>query len=575
MTEPTIPFHTFLWKVGSRCNINCTYCYVYNSVDDRWRDQPRLMSPAVARATADRMARHLSAHGKSSAAVIFHGGEPLLGGVRHLSMITSVIRDRFAGTGIEVSLGMQTNLLLLDEPMADFLLEHGFSLGVSLDGPPEVNDRYRLDKRGRPTSALLEEKLGLLLGPRYRSMFGGFLCVVDPETDPRRVTDYLLSFDPIGIDFLFPLDNHDRLPPGKRGDTDSTAYGEWLTQSFDHWLSRPNTTRVRIFQSIINMMCGGPSLVESLGLRPVDLIVVETNGEIEAVDSLKTTFRGATRLGFHVDRDDFDDVARHIAVRSRQLGATSLADQCRRCDLVEVCGGGYLPHRYSTARGFDNPSVYCADLQLLIEHIHRSLARAVRPVLRQAERRAAANGFASSAGMERAHQPIRRLARDALGGGGSVVDCGCGDGTLLRGIAADTGATPYGLELDEDKVRLARRVLAGAGGEARVANVYGPSWPWPDLVFDLCLLPLSALLAAPAEPADALRATLAARARALLVYAYDDDLRRYGSLVAMADLAGLRLVGDPDGGIACLAELPGAVPLPGAALTPNPAAGRA
>lgn len=376
-TSALIPFHTFLWKVSSLCNLSCKYCYVYKSVDEGWRRQPKLMSPDVARQTALRMLEHLRAHDKKSVSIVFHGGEPLLGGLRHIRELISIIKDVFRGSGVTVSLGMQTNLLLLDEDMAEFFLQNNICLGVSLDGPPEVNDINRIDLRGRPSSARLEKKLSLLLSPRYKKIFGGFLCVINPHTDPVAITEYLLSYDPIGIDFLLPLDNHQRLPAAKNGDVNSAVYGDWLVKSFDYWMSRPNSTRVRIFQSIINMICGANSLVEALGLHPVDLIVIETNGEIEAVDSLKTTYSGATRLGFNVVENDFNTVAGHIGVKSRQMGAMSLCQQCKDCHLVGVCGGGYLPHRYSETRGFDNPSVYCFDLQRIIVHIYRSLRSSV------------------------------------------------------------------------------------------------------------------------------------------------------------------------------------------------------
>ena len=554
-TSPIIPFHTFLWKIASRCNLNCSYCYVYNSVDDRWRDQPHLMSEAIARRTALRMVEHLRAHDKMAVSIIFHGGEPLMGGLPHLEMLTSVIRESFGGTGIAVSLGLQTNLLLLTEAIANFLMANNISIGVSLDGPPHVNDRNRLDLLGRPTSNRLEHKLAMLL-PKYRRIFGGFLCVIDPTTDPVEVTDYLLSYDPIGIDFLFPLDNHDRLPAAKCGDAGASVYGKWLVRSYDHWMSRPNMTRIRVFQSVINMMCGGSSLVEALGLNAVDLIVVETNGEIESVDSLKTTFNGATKLGFHVDVHDFNEVANHIGVRSRQMGATSLSAQCRSCRLVGICGGGYLPHRYSQARGFDNPSVYCEDLKELICHIHQSVAAAVKPIMGKAVRRAEGNGFASPVGMATAHEPIKRLAKQVLDGGEalSVLDIGCGNGLLLHAIATETGATPFGLELDSRKARYARRLLRRLGGEVETANLFTAQWPWPRQVFDLAIVPITSFLEAPDDLVGRLHLHLTTHARKLLVYAYDDDRKRFGNLTSMAHRAGIPLLGSTLQDTASLAQ---------------------
>jgi uncharacterized protein len=369
--QPAIPFHTYLWKIASRCNLACPYCYVYFLEDQGWQRQPKFMSSEVARQTARRMLEHLQSHRKTDASIIFHGGEPTLGGAAHLRELTDIIVETFYGSGIALSVGMQSNLLLFTEEIGDLMLERGLTIGVSCDGPPKVHDLFRIDHQGRGTSAEFQKKMALLTSPKYRPIFSGMLCVLNPETDPAEVTEYLLSFDPPGIDFLFPLDNHDRRPRYKDGDAvNRTPYGDWLVASFDYWRTRPNRTRIRIFNSIMNMMCGGASLVESLGLGAVDLILVETNGEIEGVDSLKSSFGGAATLGFNVFDHEFDRVAEHVAVRQRQLGAHSLSQTCQSCDIVHICGGGYLPHRYAAANGFDNPSVYCADLDKLIRHIH-------------------------------------------------------------------------------------------------------------------------------------------------------------------------------------------------------------
>lgn len=378
---PLIPFHTYLWKAASRCNLNCSYCYVYNLADAGWRDQPILMSERTARQTAIRMRQHLESHAKDDAVIVFHGGEPLFGGVNHLRKMVEAISDVFDGSGVNLAVGVQSNLLLFTPEIGDYMLDTGISIGVSLDGPPEINDIHRVDRVGRPTGARLEAKLALLTSPRYRPIFSGFLCVINKDTDPVNITEYLLSYDPPGIDFLLPLDNHDRRPPGKEGHLlNATPYGDWLIKSFDYWMRRPNRTQIRYFMSIIRMLCGAPTLVESLGLHPVDLVVVETNGDIEAVDSLKSTFDGATKLGFNVFENDFDTVASHIGVRTRQIGAQSLCQKCRECSVVNICGGGYLPHRYSAERGFDNPSVYSADIEKLIRHIHAKVSDELRLV---------------------------------------------------------------------------------------------------------------------------------------------------------------------------------------------------
>ncbi len=366
-----IPFHTYLWKIASRCNINCSYCYIYNLADSRWREQPRFMSEHVAKQTALRIREHCLRNNKKDVLIIFHGGEPLLGGVSHLRMLVSVIKETLSE--LTVSLGMQSNGLLFTEEIGNFLAENNISIGISIDGPPEVNDVHRVDHKGRPTSAALEKKLALIT-TQFRQVFAGFLSVVNINADPVKVTKYLLSFSPPSFDLILPYNNYDSLPEGKEVNKDVTPYADWMIKIFDYWCQQNTKTNIRFFNSYIRLLFGRYGTLESQGLSPVDLIVVETNGEIEAVDSLKSTYDGATKLGYNIFDNDFDSVARHFAVRSRQLGAQALCEKCQRCAVVNACGGGYVPNRYSSERGFNNPSVYCSDLEKIIRHVHAKIS---------------------------------------------------------------------------------------------------------------------------------------------------------------------------------------------------------
>lgn len=95
MTEPEgpVPFRTFILKVANRCNIDCDYCFVFNSKDQAARRLPARMDLAVVRAAARRIGEHASAHRLRAIHVVLHGGEPLLLGVGHMTGLLQTVRD--------------------------------------------------------------------------------------------------------------------------------------------------------------------------------------------------------------------------------------------------------------------------------------------------------------------------------------------------------------------------------------------------------------------------------------------------------------------------------------------------
>jgi len=102
--------------------------------------------------------------------------------------------------------------------------------------------------------------------------------------------------------------------------------------------------------------------------------VVETDGAIKQLDSLSATYPGAADTGLHIATSAFDAALWHPTTIARQIGAEALCQQCQACPVMEVCGGGLYPHRYRPGDGFRNPSVYCADLLHLIEHVTARVA---------------------------------------------------------------------------------------------------------------------------------------------------------------------------------------------------------
>lgn len=370
-----VPFRQFILKMHSRCNLACTYCYVYHGADSGWRRRPARMPEATTRRAAERIAEHVRAHGLRRVRVELHGGEPLLAGAASLVRQTAQVRATLPADCTLVA-GVQTNGTLLTESALETLAAGGIRVGLSADGgTPELNSR-RVDHAGRPSWPALSRAARLL--QRHPESYGGILCTVDVTASPGAVLDSLCSLRPPVLDFLLPHANWSAPPPAPVPGGGPTPYGDWLCEVFDLWWDLPRPSpRVRLFTEILGLLLGRPSGTEAVGLSPVTALVVETDGAIEQVDSLKSVYEGASGTGLDVFGNSFDEALNHPGVAARQLGLHALAEQCRRCPVVRVCGGGNYAHRYRAGEGFRNPSVYCTDLEQLIRHVAHRLDAAV------------------------------------------------------------------------------------------------------------------------------------------------------------------------------------------------------
>jgi len=363
-----IPISSYVVQLASRCNLNCSYCYVYNMGDQSWRTMPHFMSTEIVSLTASRIYEHCKIHDLDEIFVSFHGGEPLLYGTSRMRNL--LVRFSQALKGIKTHWGLQTNGLLLDEEWIRLFAEYDLKVGISLDGPAKVNDRSRVDHQGAGTHSRVIGNLRHLQSAEGQRVFTGCLTVIDPDSDPLEVFRHLVALNSKVIDFLLPHANWENLPPSKCHDPYvMTPFADWLIPIFDEWFEHfSGKVEIRIFEEIMEHLAGGTGSLESLGIQPVSLIFVAPNGDIEAVDTLKS-IPGQQVLGMNLVTHSFDDVQAHPKYVMRQMGANSLADSCRLCPILETCGGGYFPHRWSKANGFRNPSVYCSDLMKLILHI--------------------------------------------------------------------------------------------------------------------------------------------------------------------------------------------------------------
>jgi uncharacterized protein len=370
MSRPLVPLGQVVLKVHSRCDLACDHCYVYEAADQSWHGRPMVISEEVTAQAGRRIAEHAAAHSLPAVQVILHGGEPLLAGPARLRQIITTLRTALDGV-CDLDLRIHTNGVLLNERFCALFAEYQVKVGISIDGDQAANDRHRRYADGRSSYDQVIAAIGLLGSSRFRDLYAGLLCTIDVANDPLVVYESLMDLRPPRIDFLLPHATWDH-PPARTAGAEA-EYAQWLIAIFDRWLADGCPSRIRTFDSILSTLRGGESHTEALGLDPAGLVVIETDGSYEQVDSLKAAFDGAPQTGTDVFGHSLDTVAAHPGIQARQQGAAGLCRTCQRCPVLASCGGGLYPHRYRTGHGFDNPSVYCTDLLALISHISSRL----------------------------------------------------------------------------------------------------------------------------------------------------------------------------------------------------------
>ncbi|WP_030453053.1 FxsB family cyclophane-forming radical SAM/SPASM peptide maturase [Herbidospora cretacea] len=355
----------FVVKVHTRCDLACDHCYVYEHADQSWQAKPKVVPSETVTRIAERIADHARSRELTDVSVILQGGEPLLAGPERLDEILTILNLHISPAA-ELRMKVHTNAVLLSKRYLDVFDKHAVQIGVSLDGDREANDRHRRYANGRSSYDRVVDSIELLR--RYRPhLFSGILCTIDTMNDPIRVYESLLRLEPPKIDFLLPHATWNQ-PPPRRSETD---YADWLGAIYDRWEKDARPVRIRLFDSIIRTTYGQSSLSEAIGVEPSSLVVIDTDGSYEQVDSLKVAFDGAPATGLDVFNDSLDEVAGHPGITARQQGVEGLSATCQACPVVSSCGGGLYPHRFRD-NSFDHPSVYCADLFTLISHVREA-----------------------------------------------------------------------------------------------------------------------------------------------------------------------------------------------------------
>jgi uncharacterized protein len=357
-------------KLAERCNLNCSYCYMYTGADQSWRSRPALLSPTLRRGLVERCEEYLAERQHATVTLEFHGGEPLLIGKQRFA---ELLEDLRGALGYErARFCLQTNGTMLDDEWCDLFERQAVSWAISCDGPPKIHDRFRVFRNGAPSSETVERALRLCVG-RKSSYFGGVLSVIDPTTDGAEVVRYFYKLGVRNFDLLLPDANYISPPPHLAAGFDGPLL-RYLRAAFDEWISCGDSSfRVRLFEEIMKGIYGRRSNLDAFGADLWGIMVLESDGTYQLLDVLRLGGEAEVTTGLNVTAHSFSDFL--DATRDVFPGP---CQTCLECPVFSACRGGYQPHRFD-GKDYDRPSVYCDVLYGLIVHIYE-FVRSVTPM---------------------------------------------------------------------------------------------------------------------------------------------------------------------------------------------------
>jgi len=365
------PFHLMAKPIGPKCNLRCTYCF-YLEKDALYPGEWEwAMSEEVLRSY---VRQTVECAPGPEVAFTWQGGEPTLLGLPFFEQAVAIEKEYARGRQIENSI--QTNGTLLDDAWCEFLERERFLVGLSVDGPAELHDAYRLDARGGPTHAEVMRALGLL--KKHRVEFNT-LTVVNRvnSAKPLDVYRFLKEASSRFMQFI-PLVEP---TPDGAGVTEATvpprAFGEFLVAIFDEWVRRDvGRVFVQHFDVALGIWYGLPSATCVFAETCGRAMALEHNGDVYACDHFVVPEHF---LGNLVETPLAEIVERPEQRAFGEAKRDALPACCRQCDVRFACNGECPKNRVAGEPGLN---YLCPSYKLFFRHIAPQM-RAMAKLLRK------------------------------------------------------------------------------------------------------------------------------------------------------------------------------------------------
>jgi uncharacterized protein len=348
-------------KVTERCNIACTYCYFFFAGNDSHAEHPSLLKRDVFLSTVDFLANALEEHRLDRIQVDFHGGEPLLVKPDYFAWMCETLRERLSACP-ELVLAIQTNAMLINDTWIELFGRYDIQVGVSIDGPPDYNDRFRVDHKGRGTHAKVVEGIRALQAAHARGAMEdlGALCVINPDFDIARVYRHIV--DDLGIrnlNFLLP-----DVAGSTYGPDAAKAMTPILRELTALWLADTSINLTFLRKPFQRFLAGRRYDEDIARFRQLKapILTIYSNGEIGPDDAIRPLAPELFVTGLNVGANSLSDVLSHPEMVTHAHRSFALPEACEPCCWRNICRGGELSHRPSADGGFAGRSAYCEAL---------------------------------------------------------------------------------------------------------------------------------------------------------------------------------------------------------------------
>lgn len=297
------PISSLLIKPASAvCNLDCSYCFYLDREADPYKDVP---ARVMTKATLERLVASYLEYSYPEAQFAFQGGEPTLAG---LGFYEDVVRlqQKHGIPGHGIGNSIQTNGVLLTRDWCELFREYNFLVGLSLDGPGELHDKYRINKAGRGSFDSVVRALELL---KASAVEFNVLCVVS-DANVERATETYRFFRSLGVEHMQFIPLAEFAPDGtpQTQSISGESYGRFLCELFDQWWPERRTVRVRHFDNIAEAVAGIKPGTCTMHDSCDSYAVVEYNGDVYPCDFF---VEPEWKLG-NVVSDDWPELAQRL-----------------------------------------------------------------------------------------------------------------------------------------------------------------------------------------------------------------------------------------------------------------------